>query len=132
MRSAVKRGGRQGAIISILPIALLIVLLIIGREPLITDTSLQVMLVAVLGSTLLFESVFFVLIIAQGGRILNLDEPDGVLRIIALLLVAEPALLGLALAFSVNTLIGGLLTVFTPIFWMITNTLARQLPDDAV
>lgn len=131
MRSAVKRGGRLGVLISILPITLLVVLIVTGRTPLISDTSLQVMLVAVLGSTLLFESIFFILIIAQGGRILNLDEPAGVLLMVAVLLVAAPALLGIALGIFVNAIIGGLLAALTFIFWMITNALAGHLPDDA-
>lgn len=131
MRSAVKRGSRLGVVISIVPIALLALLIVTGRTPLITDTSLQVMLVAILGSSLLFGSIFAILVIAQGGRILNLNEPAGVLLIVALLLVVAPALFGITLGIFVNTIIGGLLAAFTFIFWVVTNTLARHLPDDA-
>lgn len=130
MRSAVKRGGRLGLLIGIGPIALLVLLIVTGRKPLITDTSLQVMLVAVLGSTFLLGSIFFILVIAQGGRILNLNEPAGVLLIVALLLVVTPALLGIALGIFVNTIIGAVLAALTLIFWLITNTLAGHLPDD--
>ena len=130
MSDAVRRGGRLGLYLSIVPIVIVGLLLWLDHTPLFDDGSFQVMLIAVVGATVVIQSAFIVLVIAQGGAVLNLEHPNGVLLVLALLLVAEPALFGAVVAFLVHPIAGGLLAVCSPALWLLTNTLAARLASD--